>query len=88
MRTTLGTSEDQGCEGGYAFLSSKWSSDVGLVRESCLKYTQNERTCPTTLGKECKSGLRAMNYHYVGGYYGACNERDIMVYDWLVLSVV
>merc|ERR1719316_1831251 len=29
----------QGCNGGYAFLASKWSHDVGLVPESCSGYS-------------------------------------------------
>jgi cathepsin C len=29
---------NQGCDGGYAFLQSKWSQDVGLIPERCMQY--------------------------------------------------
>jgi len=69
---------NQGCNGGYAFLMARWSQDVGLVPESCGNYSSGGK-CEL----RCKvSGLqqrwRADNHHYVGGYYGAANEEDMM----------
>jgi cathepsin C len=70
----------QGCNGGYAFLASKWSHDVGLVPESCAGYDgESGGQC----GIQCDVRLfekrwRADNYHYVGGYYGAASEPEIM----------
>merc|ERR1719238_2695617 len=29
---------NQGCNGGYAFLASKWSRDVGLLPQDCAVY--------------------------------------------------
>lgn len=30
---------NQGCNGGYAFLASKWSQDVGLIPSVCFPYS-------------------------------------------------
>eukprot|EP00440_Ansanella_granifera_P054177 gb/GFBE01058726.1/.p1 GENE.gb/GFBE01058726.1/~~gb/GFBE01058726.1/.p1 ORF type:complete len:511 (+),score=93.05 gb/GFBE01058726.1/:1-1533(+) len=72
---------NQGCNGGYAFLASRWAQDVGLVPKSCGQYN------PNTTSEQCRlscdvSGLqkawRAENHHYVGGYYGAATEEEMM----------
>jgi len=69
---------NQGCNGGYAFLLARWSQDVGLVPQSCGNYTSGGK-CEL----HCRvAGLarkwRADNHHYVGGYYGAATEREMM----------
>lgn len=73
----------QGCNGGYAFLSSKWSHDVGLVPESCSGYTGELAQVQQCLDLQCDVNMlekrwRADNYHYVGGYYGGASENAIM----------
>eukprot|EP00928_Gymnodinium_smaydae_P045718 TRINITY_DN30434_c0_g1_i2.p2 TRINITY_DN30434_c0_g1~~TRINITY_DN30434_c0_g1_i2.p2 ORF type:complete len:280 (-),score=59.97 TRINITY_DN30434_c0_g1_i2:85-924(-) len=69
---------NQGCDGGYAFLLSRWSQDVGLVPRSCVKYRETGscqlRCPPNALNKT----WRADNHHYVGGYYGGSTEREMM----------
>jgi len=68
---------NQGCDGGYGFLQSKWSEDVGLVPESCAKFGESTSCSALT---ECDMGstrFRASNHHYVGGYYGASEENLI-----------
>eukprot|EP00971_Amphidinium_carterae_P154282 3059795-Amphidinium_carterae.1 len=37
---------NQGCDGGYGFLQSKWCEDVGLVPESCAPFSQGSRWPP------------------------------------------
>jgi cathepsin C len=74
---------NQGCNGGYAFLASKWSHDVGLVPESCGGYTGELAQVPSCMALQCDVNMlekrwRADNYHYVGGYYGAASEKAIM----------
>jgi len=71
----------QGCNGGYAFLMSKWSHDVGLVPESCGGYSGEASS--GQCGLQCDVNLlekrwRADNYHYVGGYYGGASEKEMM----------
>jgi len=68
---------NQGCDGGYGFLQTKWSEDVGLVPETCAPYTQSG-TCSMQGG--CNLGskrYRATNHHYVGGFYGGSEHVQI-----------
>lgn len=68
---------NQGCGGGYGFLESKWSEDVGLVPETCAPYSQ-PGSCQITPG--CDLGAkryRATNHRYVGGFYGATDSELI-----------
>lgn len=71
---------NQGCDGGYGFLQSKWSEDVGLVPESCAPFSDGGGACQVM--PECSNSLgnkryRAVNHHYVGGFYGAGQEDRI-----------
>jgi cathepsin C len=68
---------NQGCDGGYGFLQSKWSEDVGLVPEHCHPFEGSDQ-CGVAAG--CNVGTkryRATNHHYVGGFYGASREDNI-----------
>lgn len=68
---------NQGCGGGYGFLESKWSEDVGLIPETCAPYSQSG-TC--TLNPGCELGskrYRAVNHRYVGGFYGGSDAKLI-----------
>eukprot|EP00747_Dinoflagellata_sp_TGD_P069002 gnl/TRDRNA2_/TRDRNA2_155944_c3_seq5.p1 gnl/TRDRNA2_/TRDRNA2_155944_c3~~gnl/TRDRNA2_/TRDRNA2_155944_c3_seq5.p1 ORF type:complete len:598 (-),score=129.10 gnl/TRDRNA2_/TRDRNA2_155944_c3_seq5:142-1935(-) len=67
----------QGCDGGYGFLQMKWSEDVGLVPENCAPFAQNG-TCQ--VASNCELGnkrFRAIDHHYIGGYYGGASEAQI-----------
>jgi len=69
---------NQGCDGGYGFLQTKWSEDVGLVPEECAGFSQGGGSCQIAPG--CDLGqkrYRAVNHHYVGGYYGGSAEEQI-----------
>jgi len=62
----------QGCEGGFPYLiAGKYAQDFGLVEEACFPYTGTDSPC-----KPKKDCLRyySSEYHYVGGFYGGCNE--------------
>lgn len=67
----------QGCAGGYPFLTSKWSQDVGLVPEACFPYAaegQCRLSCDlTSLGPERRH--RAANHRYVTGGEDAMIEE-------------
>lgn len=67
---------NQGCGGGYGFLESKWSEDVGLIPEQCFPYQYSQMgTCQIAPG--CDLGAkryRAINHRYVGGFYGATDS--------------
>lgn len=68
----------QGCMGGFPYLvGGKYSEDYGMVDESCVPYTGGETGACTTNGS-CHR-YYFTGYHYIGGYYGACNEESMMV---------
>jgi len=82
---------NQGCDGGYGFLQSKWTEDVGLVPESCAPFSQGGGSCQVTPG--CNLGgkrYRATRHHYVGGYYGGSDadliRKDLVEQGPLVVS--
>jgi len=69
---------NQGCDGGYGFLQTKWSEDVGLVPEACARFSQGGGSCHIARGCELgQKRYRAINHHYVGGYYGGSAEEQI-----------
>eukprot|EP00392_Amoebophrya_sp_AT5.2_P000883 g885.t1 len=70
---------NQGCNGGYAFLQSKWSEDVGLIPAKCMPYNA-AGSCTDDISLDCvksEGSYRAVNHRYVGGYYGGSDEEDI-----------
>jgi len=67
---------NQACDGGYGFLQSKWSEDIGLVPNHCAPFSQD--SC--RVSSNCDMGKtrhRASNHHYVGGYYGGSDADSI-----------
>ncbi|XP_058961544.2 dipeptidyl peptidase 1-like [Pocillopora verrucosa] len=60
----------QGCEGGFPYLISKYAKDFGLVDEECFPYEGKEVQCKE---KRCSRQF-GTGYHYIGGFYGGCNE--------------
>ncbi|CAD7961878.1 unnamed protein product [Amoebophrya sp. A120] len=44
---------NQGCDGGYPFLASKWSEDIGLIPAKCFPYEVNENSSGEKVGKMC-----------------------------------
>lgn len=61
-----------GCEGGFPYLiAGKYAQDFGLVEEDCFPYTGTDSPCKL---KEGCFRYYSSEYHYVGGFYGGCNE--------------
>lgn len=70
---------NQGCKGGYGFLASKWSEDVGLIPASCNAYNTSG-TCHSTCDpKTMKKRYHAANHHLVGGFYGNSSSVPMML---------
>ncbi|XP_012869540.1 PREDICTED: dipeptidyl peptidase 1 isoform X1 [Dipodomys ordii] len=62
----------QGCEGGFPYLiAGKYAQDFGVVEEACFPYTGTDSPCK--LKEDCFRYFSS-EYHYVGGFYGGCNE--------------
>jgi len=69
---------NQGCKGGYGFLLSKWSSDVGLLPATCMRYnTQGSCKLECNLDKLEGKRYRVANHRYVGSFYGKANAKLI-----------
>jgi len=72
---------NQGCKGGYGFLASKWSEDVGLMPASCAPYNTSG-TCGANLKcdpKKLKKRYHASGHHLVGGFYGNSSSVPMML---------
>ncbi|XP_073518139.1 dipeptidyl peptidase 1 [Phyllobates terribilis] len=71
----------QGCDGGFPYLiSGKYIQDYGIVEESDFPYTGQDSSC--TL-KDNYYRYYSSEYHYVGGFYGGCNEA-YMKYELII----
>lgn len=70
---------NQGCKGGYPFLTAKWSEDVGLVPATCARYNTSGECKLSCDLKSLKKRYRAANYRYVGGFYGNSSEANMML---------
>ncbi len=67
----------QGCDGGFAYLVSKFAQDFGLATESCFPYVSGSGTVPAC-SAQCsdKSQLRySSGYAFVGGFVRNVCER-------------
>jgi len=82
---------NQGCDGGFPYLASKYVADFGLTSEGCYPYAERGFNAPSGYGRgckldhlaaskpnECKYRVKASKYNYIGGCYGCCNEKDMM----------
>jgi len=65
----------QGCKGGFPFLVAKYAQDYGMAPEKEMSYVgKRDVACKSNTATKA----RATAYHYVGGYYGACNYKKMM----------
>merc|ERR1711871_23647 len=71
---------NQGCAGGYPFLVGKHAHDFGIVPEKCMYYQAGDRD-DASCSHRCQHPTalyKTKGYGYVGGYYGACSEVEMM----------
>lgn len=70
---------NQGCKGGYGFLLAKWSTDVGLLPATCMRYNTTG-TCSLECDlKELKGKrFRSGNHRYVGSFYGSGRNAELI----------
>jgi cathepsin C len=89
-RTTIFSPQDivncgpysQGCDGGFAYLVSKYGEDYGIASELYIPYTGNQTQC-TAKDYSKYARTYTSNYWYVGpdgtkAYYGATTEEGMM----------
>jgi cathepsin C len=68
---------NQGCKGGYGFLTSKWSSDVGLLPATCMRYNTGgscKLECDLEKDLAGQKRYRADNHRYINSFYGNFNS--------------
>jgi cathepsin C len=69
---------NQGCDGGYSYLVSKFFYQFEIIPETC--YDKSIKSCHQT----CKDrnlnslSLSVKDFYYVGGAYGKTNEENLM----------
>jgi cathepsin C len=64
---------NQGCKGGFGFLTNKWSEEIGLLPATCMRYnTAGSCKLECDLDKDLKGQkrYRAANHRYVSSFYG------------------
>ncbi|XP_046390659.1 dipeptidyl peptidase 1-like [Ischnura elegans] len=67
----------QGCEGGFPYLiAGKYAQDFGMVEEEYNQYQGIDTQCTTPADAPRHY---VAEYGYVGGYYGATNEENMML---------
>lgn len=82
---------NQGCNGGYPSLISKWGSEVGMVPNKCggSYFSSSSDTCASALPPNFKSCVeqaekdnllaKVASWNYIGGYYGACTSDKMLL---------
>ena len=66
---------------------AKYSEDFGLTAEQCDPYLGEDSKCFNTSPASTKR-LYGVNFQYVGGFFGASNEQNMMEEIYLNGSVV
>ncbi|KAJ6219535.1 hypothetical protein RDWZM_005347 [Blomia tropicalis] len=73
----------QGCDGGFPYLiAGKYGRDYGVIADECYPYKGKNGKCSlpyNSTGTKCMKRSYTLHYHYVGGYYGGCNEELMLL---------
>lgn len=68
---------NQGCDGGYSYLVSKFFYQFELIPEQCYKKNSGcHQTCKEPSLNSLK--LSVKDFYYVGGAYSLTNEENLM----------
>ena len=71
---------NQGCEGGYPTLVTKFGLEFQFVEEECLKYTGRDGKCSDACDiNQLDKHYKVSNYYFLGGAYGKSTERLMML---------
>lgn len=69
----------EGCQGGYPFLVAKFFHEFEVIPESCAPYDPVNVNCHNTCDyTQHPIKYTVSKYEYLGGFYGATNEIDIL----------
>ena len=69
---------NQGCDGGYSYLVSKFFNQFEILHASC--FDKNKNSCHQKCEDENMNSLAlsVKNFYYVGGAYSKTNEENLM----------
>jgi len=69
----------EGCDGGYPILVGKFFKEFEIVPEECFKYESRDVPCNQVCDyKNYKKKYSVSRYEYIGGFYGATSEVEMM----------
>jgi len=65
----------QGCDGGFPYIvAGRYAQDQGLVPLQCVPYDISPQC---NHNRDACRKIYTTDYHYVGGYFGGCNEEEM-----------
>jgi C1A family cysteine protease len=69
----------EGCKGGYPIFVAKFFNEFEIIPESCFQYNPDKVDC-SNVCDYTKNPRKyfVTKYGYLGGFYGATSEEDIM----------
>jgi C1A family cysteine protease len=69
----------EGCQGGYPFLVAKFFNEFEIIPESCAPYNPSNLNCHNTCDySQNPTKYFVSRYEYLGGFYGATNEIELI----------
>jgi C1A family cysteine protease len=69
----------EGCQGGYPFLVAKFFNEFEIIPETCAPYSPNNVDCKNICDyTKNPTKYYVSKYEYLGGFYGATSEVDII----------
>jgi cathepsin C len=80
---------NQGCDGGYSLLVSKFFKEFDMIPTECYKTVYPKQCYQKCTDQKARLKLSVSDYYYTGGAYGESNESNIMkeVYENGPISV-
>ena len=66
----------EGCGGGYPILLARFIEEFGAIARECSPYVAMDAECVLECNNTLKVGVS--EFYYVGGYYGAADEENIL----------
>jgi len=68
---------NQGCHGGYSYLTGKFYKEFEMMTSDCFDASTCSNKCKQEKSEKGKINIKALDYYYVGDYYGYTNEDNI-----------
>ena len=69
----------EGCDGGYPILVAKFFKDFEIIPDECFLYKEKNDNCNKICDySKYKKKYIVNDYGYIGGFYGASNELNMI----------